>query len=46
MRAGLKKGLGDVGHDVAGLLDVRARARSATIVGRMELTRRAHDVEA
>lgn len=46
MRAGLKKGLGDVGHDVAGLLDVHVRARSATIVGRMELTGRAHGAEA
>jgi hypothetical protein len=35
-----------VGHGVAGLLDVRARAGSAAVAGTTKLTGRAHDVEA
>lgn len=38
MRVGLKRELENVGHDMAGFLDVRVCRGSATIVGRTELT--------
>jgi hypothetical protein len=43
---GAQKEPGDMGHDVAGLLDVRAQAGSAAVVGTTKLTGRAHDIEA
>jgi hypothetical protein len=46
VRAGLKRELGNVGRIVVGFLGVRARARSAVVAGRTELTGRAHNVEA
>jgi hypothetical protein len=38
VRAGLKRELENVGHDMADFLDVREHQGSATIVGRTELT--------
>jgi hypothetical protein len=44
VRVGLKRELENVGHDMAGFLDVRACRGSATIVGRTELTWWVHGV--
>jgi hypothetical protein len=42
VQAGLKRELGNVGHDMADFLGVHVWARSAVVAGRIELTGRVH----